>query len=206
MPLFTKDSRSIVFVHIPKTAGTSVESHFRANGWSMSFWSYARDEGRVASDQHLLYSELAARIPGMDEMYSFAIVRHPIKRLISEWRWQRWHQKRFKDTLSEFVRRVADSLATDKVYWDNHWRPQSDFLAPGLDRICKLEDLERDYPVVIAESGAGFDPLLPHENRSKTLFQKYLHWRFKNDLTDEDLKIVSEVYAEDFESLGYTCE
>ena len=206
MPLFTKDSQRILFVHIPKTGGTSVESHFAANGWEMELWSSVRNDGKSPSDQHLLYEDLKTKIADIDDIYSFTVVRNPIRRIISEWRWQRWQLKRVKDSLSEFIRRVADSLASDKVYWDNHWRPQIDFIDPAINRLCRMEMLKEDYPMVISESGAGFNSVLPHVNASKTIFEKYIRWRFTDDLTDADLRVVKDIYAADFENFGYSDE
>ena len=206
MPIFTKDSRKILFVHIPKTGGTSVESHFTKNGWKMDLWSSTRNGGKSPSDQHLLYEDLKARITDVDDIYSFTVVRNPVRRLISEWRWQRWQLKNVKDSLAEFIQRVADSLTNDKIYWDNHWRPQIDFIDPAINRICKLETLKDEYPIVISESGAGFDSALPHVNASKTLFEKYVRWRFKDTLTEENLRVIKDIYATDFENFGYDDE
>lgn len=38
MPLFHKNNKRILFIHIPKAGGTSIEQFFKRNGWEMEFY------------------------------------------------------------------------------------------------------------------------------------------------------------------------
>ena len=37
MPIFTRNGRHILFIHIPKCAGSSIENAFKMNGYSISY-------------------------------------------------------------------------------------------------------------------------------------------------------------------------
>lgn len=204
MPLFTRGDQRIAFIHVPKTGGTSVERYFESHGWTMSYWSKPRDGGRTPSDQHLLYDDLRSLVPDLDEIPSFAIVRHPLKRFLSEWKWQRWEIKRLRDGLGDFVDRVESSLPEDPVYWDNHWRPQSDFLSDRIDRVIRLEDIESEFPRLLEMLGLDLPPRLPRTNPSSgSGIRAWLRRPSRAQLSETDIARLERIYAQDFAELGY---
>ena len=44
MPVFTKGEQKILFVHVPKTAGSSVNKLFVNNGYEMTYFSESSRE------------------------------------------------------------------------------------------------------------------------------------------------------------------
>ena len=131
MPLFEINGRRILFIHVPKNAGTSITS-------LMSQYSEARLDGKLRiygktfRPRHL-HGELLEQMihPGMID-YAFMVVRHPLARLISEYQYQRrpgtsglrWQR------LTGFEAWLDYSLwrsSLDPGYWENHFRPQSSF-------------------------------------------------------------------------------
>lgn len=204
MPLFTRGDQRIAFIHVPKTGGTSVERYFESHGWTMSYWSTPRNGGRTPSDQHLLYDDLREIVPDLDDIPSFAIVRHPIRRFVSEWKWQRWEMRQISDDLTSFTSRVETSLANDPVYWDNHWRPQSDFLSDKIDRVIRLEDIESEFPKLLEMLELDLPPELPRSNSSSGRgLRAWLGRPRRATLDDRDIERLERIYDIDFHLLGY---
>lgn len=93
MPLFIKDNQKVMFIHIPKTAGTSIEDAFESADWKMEFFHSPNRGGgpdkKPCNPQHWhqpllkkwLYSE-------HDVTFEFVVVRNPFTRLISEMMWK----------------------------------------------------------------------------------------------------------------------
>lgn len=203
MPLFTRGDQRIAFIHVPKTGGTSVERYFESHGWTMSYWSKPRNGGRTPSDQHLLYEDLRRLVPDLDQIPSFAIVRHPIRRFLSEWRWQRWEIRQFSLGLSEFVTLVEQSLKQDPVYWDNHWRPQTDFLSDEIDLVLRLENLDTEFPRLLTQFGLNSPPDLPTINANRRGMRQWLQRSRHEKLSPSDTRRLEQIYSKDLDQLGY---
>lgn len=201
MPIFEKQGRRIAFIHIPKAAGSSIEKYFTQLGWTMTFYSQFNDPN-IPADQHLTYTALRDRVPDLDSIPSFTVVRNPYKRIVSEWRWHRTVVRTTMISFSDFVRRVFTSLKTSKTYWDNHWRPQSDFLNENIDCIVQLENIDAELGVFLEKQ--GFDPniKLPRTNQTKHRFRRSL----TADTTPETIARIQQIYAIDFEQLNYSVD
>ncbi len=200
MPIFVRSERRIAFIHIPKAAGTSIEKHFELSGWKMDYYEPCKTPWDPAL-HHLTYDALRNIVEDLDEIPSFCIVRNPFKRMVSEWRWQRTTRRSTLLNFPDFVRRVEVSLTQSKTYWDNHWRPQSDFINENINSVMRLEKLGTDFPEFLANN--GFDPMeqIPRYGRSK------LWGRLPRlTLNDEALDRVRRIYKSDFDSFGYSTE
>ena len=200
MPVFTKDERRILFIHVPKAAGSSIEKQFTSSGWKMDYYNVCATPYEPAL-QHLTYDELSKTIEGIDDLESFCVVRNPFKRMISEWRWQVNIMRNTDLDFPNFVRRVQVSLKTSKTYWDNHWRPQTDFITEQVDDVFKMEELNRCFQRFAREKDLGFTTL-PTANKSKKRFAAYP----KLTINDEAVDRIRDIYRDDFELLEYSKE
>lgn len=130
MPIFTIKGRSYLFIHIPKTGGSSiedalaphVETTFRYNGVPAGF---------PCPPQHLHYAELISRfdISSFDEV--FAIVRHPLSRIVSEYKFKTYRKNRFIgfEVWADVALKKAEG---NPFHLDNHMRPQVEFVGEGV--------------------------------------------------------------------------
>jgi len=95
MPVYHK--HKLIHIHIPKTAGTAIEGFFHRIGdmqWGRESWvGQEKKNGRWYEYQHLSMQELRslAGSPFPDHA-SFAVVRDPYTRLVSDYAWREWIQ------------------------------------------------------------------------------------------------------------------
>lgn len=133
MPVFSRDDHRVLFVHIPKTGGTSVEHHFRVSGWHVDFFDtgeaqYSKNQYMKCSPQHLNAKQLQTVLRLSAFHFVFTIVREPVERTISEYNWRRKHL----GLTSPFDSWIEESLnlqKTNQYILDNHLSPQTTFFA-----------------------------------------------------------------------------
>lgn len=147
MPLARVNGCVLHFIHIPKTGGSSVNSYLRARG---DLALYSRDplDWMKVSPQHL-HRSAALRVlpPGFCDA-EFTILRDPVQRIRSEYRYRaarlagatgapsaavEWHDgSAFGEGFEAWVAAVLRDWDADPCLYDNHIRPQSDFWRPGI--------------------------------------------------------------------------
>lgn len=189
----------IVFVHIPKAAGTSINQAL-----------YGRFMGHVrARDIERWGSEKLKSLP------SFAVTRNPWDRAVSafrfsqrlhlvDWREEAWHPpfvQRQVPKVGDFGAFVTEWLERQDIRKLNAiYQPQSLFVCDEkrrllVDHLGKLEDL-RSTEEFIAKH-IGRKPDLVQANRSGGRVD------YRTFYSPELVKIVADIYAEDVERFGY---
>ncbi|MEO1196949.1 MAG: hypothetical protein AAFX45_12355 [Pseudomonadota bacterium] len=185
MPSLTLDDRLVWFAHCPKAGGTSVEAAMVARWgdrvghlhWGWDRW-WRRGGWRTAnppnSPQHLIWADAQKVLPRAPDAV-FAMVRDPVARITSEQRYQR-HQ-RHATLLGRalawlpfgvWLRLMLAMARRNPHAFDNHLRPQSDFIPPGA-AMFRLEDGVHPALTWLAEiSGARLAETAPHRLKSKT--------------------------------------
>ena len=142
MPIYTCSRRGvkILFVHIPKCAGGSVEKFFRMNGFTQNLFSIDPEFLLTlkCSPQHFHADLLLSLLDVSKLSYSFAIFREPLERMISEYRWRIQHPLA-SDGFDSWYQSVRLEFKRDKFILDNHMRSQVDYLIPSLN-VFRLED------------------------------------------------------------------
>jgi len=207
-----------IFVHIPKTAGTSVEAVLGMHGdkHDIGIRPYFNQEvdhehlyGRDL--QHLTAAELRnlLRRDGVfDRYFKFSIVRNPWDRVVSVLAWsdQKW-AKGEQLSMVEFdtaVRKlhglfVASREAGRRMPVPPHLRPQSSFVLDEsreslVDFIARYERLSPDWNLICER--LGISTALPLRMRSH-------HRSYQDYYTAESRAWVAEIYAEDIHAFGY---
>lgn len=196
MPFFERDGKIVLFLHIPKTGGSSVEQHLGAHSRMFFFSADAPPVTRV-SPQHYTIAMLSAFF-GADFWHdAFTVVRNPFTRAVSEYHYQlRFFRKDtppFEQWLQSSLRRFLE----DPYHLDHHLRRQVDFIDRSV-RIYRYEDgLELAMADVAQRMGFSSNLPLPRVNE----FEKGpVQW------TDRAVELVRHVYAPDFKRFGYSLE
>ncbi len=196
-----------IYVHIPKTAGNSVNRVFGVS------WSDHQDLAKHAA-------ELPPAV--FDRYLKFAIVRNPWDRLFSDYNYQ---LKKSRPAVSKLflhdragaVRGFSDwvraTLADPHRYsprdWGgdvspglHRWSPQVDWISIDgrnrLDCVLRMENLRADFARLCVR--LGLPPVrLPRRNRR-------LHWHYSWYYDDETRDFVRAYYARDIATFGYRFE
>lgn len=127
MPFIEVDGKRVLFIHIPKTGGTSVEAWLRTQG---PLWLHSIGGPAVSrcTPQHYRLADIEHVLGEGYFDYAFAIVRDPYERLASEYKMRAAQQESgFWKVAQPFSYWAEVNLAKQKDHafqWDNHLRPQ----------------------------------------------------------------------------------
>jgi hypothetical protein len=191
-----------IFIHIPKTAGTSIEHFIKDNNKNhLELIGVLNNR----SMQHYTAQELKNIYPVVyNNYYKFSIVRNPYERLLSEYYWTPVPDLGFKSgrNKADFLYHVIDIVKNNKynenIYYD-HLAPQYSFICNNkkqlvIDQLFKYEDLEwvSSYLKKKLEIESDF----PYLNKSKSLIKK-------DDWTPNQKEKIYKLYKNDFLLFGY---
>jgi hypothetical protein len=207
MPIFTRDDRAVLFVHVPKTGGTTIEKMMVGAGWEVGFRATPRThptQSRLhrVSPQHY-HADLLAQTLKLDRFdATFLVTRDPLARFRSEYamRNKRHPEAGTAAHVEEWTRSIIRRVRVNPSVLDNHVRPQHEFLVPGA-RLFRLEDgmativrsLNEDWGLGLSEDVprhllSGSNGLIASRDVAVTAFVE--GW-------------VRDFYAQDYELLGY---
>lgn len=131
----------MLFIHIPKTGGTSIEQCLRDAGFDQTY--FGQEFTRYGCrPQHLTARDLFREFPRLSFDLIFTVVREPSARLGSERAWRAMLAKRKNAAVPDietFVRNWLDRYHEEPSAGDNHFRPQVDFLLPGA-HVYRFEE------------------------------------------------------------------
>lgn len=201
-----------IFVHIPRTGGTSVENLLwpgsaatrRESDLWMGFVDEHHNKYQTDGLQHLFATHIRAEV-GADvfsRYFKFTIVRNPWDKAVSQFMFM---NKNKREKLRNFVgMRQGDSfkryleLAARTTHV--HWEPQVKFLRDSngewlVDYIGRYENFSGSVSHVLRSVGLDATAI-PHENRSnRGPYQDYYD--------DESREMVAQLYADDIEAFSY---
>ena len=190
-------THKFIFIHIPKTGGTSIESFLgRADDYE---------------NKHDSLGTILEKFPYASNYFKFSVVRNPYDLTVSmynymwkseydwpkHWRktsklanlsFKQWvHHRNFKTPTIHSIHINEDGgvQGTQLSFFDNI----------KLDFICKFENLQEDFNAVCDKIKIPKQKL-PHKNKTKR--------KHYTEYYDEETKsIVAEKYAKDIEYFGY---
>jgi len=189
-----------IFVHIPKTAGTSM---LDALGAEAVFDTHAPALTYREADP-----ELFARA------YKFCVIRNPWDRFASsfhfmksgtDWPMQQdWAQRHIGQLdFAGFVRKLRNPLFRQMVMAERFFWPQSFWLKDRqgrliVDALFRFEELDEAIGQICVRLGIAAPERLPrHRQSGRASYHALYH-------DDEMIQIVGRLYAEDVARFGYS--
>jgi chondroitin 4-sulfotransferase 11 len=177
----------VIFVHIPKTAGTSI--------------------GHWLGGKHIMGHpklETLLEHPGNDDRFTFTVVRNPWDRALSGWMYL-FHKKDRTTIFQEYIDETPVPtfeefiFSLDKVKTGDTWftgaTPQVEWFRSGVDTVLRFETLERDFRNI--KERLGNFKRLPHLNASE-------HSHYREYYTPETRAYVAEIAEEDIREFEFT--
>ncbi|MCF7998276.1 MAG: sulfotransferase family protein [Methylovulum sp.] len=203
MPILSKGSTKILFIHIPKTGGSSVQTLFKQSGYELSMFSIT-DFSEGCSPQHFHRDILLQKVDFSCLDVVFTIVRDPVIRLISEYNFRM--DSRIKRgqpliRISEWMKKTFTAYNTKPFIHDNHIRPQHEFIVPGC-RVYRYEQgLENIIAGLLIDNEIEVSDWPSGKLEQAQLAGKYIDK--SNTLTMSDMITIRHFYRNDYQLLGY---
>jgi hypothetical protein len=144
MPLYRFDDQLVLFAHIPKTGGSSLDRALQDMGGLRAFFAERGSDYARCTPQHMHAELLEIFIPDAVVDLRFAVIRHPVIRLISEYKMRRAATRERGEEIEDFgpwVEHVFARYETDPYLHDNHIRPQAAFVTEGTELFRHEEGL-----------------------------------------------------------------
>lgn len=184
------DKHRVIFIHVPKCAGTSMEEYLKDFGFRIEGHYHTTHRYLLKNDKYKNY-------------YKFSFTRNPYDKMVSEFKWytdqsNEWNspdcRKYYKDVdFKTFVNKFITSHLGDPY----HLYSQYSILRPlkGIDFIGRFENLQEDFNTVCEKIGIP-QQKLPHKYKRK-------HKHYTEYYDDKTRQIVSEKYSKDIEHFRY---
>lgn len=209
MPIARLPSGALLFyAHVPKCAGSSVERYLAERFGPLAFV----DTGHMShpmtqrwtrtSPQHVDRDSLARLFPQDFFAASFAVVRHPVSRLISAYHFQREVEDATPEgaSFSDWLTDLPDRLTEEPFAFDNHVRLMDGMVPEGAEIFHLEHGLDALVPWIDGVVGDEAGPrAVPKVNEKAPGGAKAVP-------TEADLARIAEIYAVDFARFGYRPE
>ena len=196
-------SKELIFIHVPKSAGTSVKNTLRQNLIEENY-----DD--IANDDHQSYSQIIKINNKIcDNRISFALVRNPYERFVSIYRFVSRPYKLNKwfgndafevakkiDTFEKFI----DNFIMPNWVWKGHnqFTPQYQWTV-GVDKVFKLNEKEVLNNFL---KNFGINREIGHFNRQKVFSgDKEMYKDFYNENTK---KIIKKYFEKDLDYFKFS--
>ncbi len=198
-------NNDLVFMHIPKTGGTTIEDIGKKNNYN--FGKFDERLRKLSTQTCNFWHEPPDKLK--TNIYknnpSFTIVRNPYDRIISEYNYQCKIANRQPNAqeLNKFIQiNLHNNMESTK--YDCHLLPQSRYIkiysngTSDIDHILKLENLKQDFDKLAVQYGLNFSINNKH-NSTDNIKNRVT----KEDLTSESIQLINIAYNDDFNNFGY---
>ena len=199
-----------IFIHIPRTGGSSIEkfftnkSCFNQNGSPEEldlYFGYSGPEIKhiIASTAKKLYADY------WDDYFKFSFVRNPWDRMVSMAKYPEFYGCTINTefiNISEYLKKFPNieiderSLSANYVGKSLSNAVYLNLLDEPLDFVGTFENLKQDIEFICDKIKLTPFIEFPHKNKSN-------HKHYTEYYDDETREIVAEKYARDIEYFGY---
>jgi hypothetical protein len=214
MPYFCNNDLNLLFIHIPKTGGTSIENYLsKKTGINLnnkSLYEFLNENEKkekqiITSLQHITYKTILKHKKffniNFNNLQIITIVRNPYERVVSDLFFYgsikiNTSKEEVYNILKNKLSNVNENNENNKNHYDNHTLPQylfvtiNDKLIDNL-KILKTETLTQDM------KNLGFQDfdLKLNSNSKKVNYYDYLN--------NDSIKLINDVYDLDFKFFNY---
>ena len=202
---------NLVFIHIPKCAGTTIE---KILGTCTSRELYGQTPsprlGQYTTPQHFTYLQLKDTLNiNWSDYHAFSVVRNPYQRFVSEYKYRKAVfrvSKCKKDdpgSFLQFIKKLDLEKSARIQEFDGHLETQSSFLKNKKGKIeksievFKFEELDKCWEALESKTGVSYKE--DYWSRKSKYDVPY-----QNFYTPKTKSIIYNFYKEDFKNFGYS--
>jgi len=204
MPYYKE--KKLLFIHIPKTGGTTIENNISKNtpqtlysGYTNSLLDFPYNKKSL---QHQFYTTIYKFRDKLhvnfDNIKIFSVVRNPYDRIISDLFWHKLINKNFT---AEQVYNVIKNNYLDRNDLDNHNEPQYKFIVDENSELIKNIKIFRTE--TLNESNYDLSKFVGFNINIK---QKNVNKDYSNYLNQYSISLINTFYKKDFELFNYKLE
>lgn len=208
MPIVRANDQLVYYAHVPKCGGSAVETYLQDRFKTIAFFDkkhhYVPSPLRWSrtSPQHIHLDVLNRLFPKGFFDHSFAVVRHPLARIVSAYHFQLEVERSSaaRAGFSDWLDVLPEIMEEDPFAFDNHIRPMVELVPEG----AKIFHLEHGIDALVP----WFDELTGNKNGPRALRKTNERKtrgtgesRVKPSSTDIDR--ITTLFAADFERFGY---
>jgi len=200
----------IIFIHIPKIAGTSIEVFFNMQKKELFYGDfYQYNNGFSTASQHLTPLALKEKISPdtFNNYFKFTFVRNPYDRIISEYYYKRINNQNlisyndFTYWLNNFLHKIdSDHKLPQYKYVYDHTN-NTDKL---INFIGKYENLSHDFNKILKLINYREDNLKLGKHYDSNNFLNVPKLNKDKLLTKENRDKIIDTYKLDFELFSYS--
>lgn len=194
-------SRNLLFIHIPKTGGTSIEYLLNIPLTPYNFFGIQNG----LALQHYTASKMKTWLGEeyFNKCSKIAMVRNPYDRVVSEYYWTIKRDKKFATTFKEFLLKIKKIIIENRYdqspHYD-HYKPQSDFVFIDGKNVI-------DYLGKFENFNSFVEEIIPKFSLDKNKFGHHNKSEYNRDVDHfedkECREIVNEIYQMDFINFDY---
>lgn len=201
MPFIESDGKRILFVHIPRTGGTSIEKSLSFAA-PLRFFCPTKLPFLRITPQHLTFQDFKSLFGTDFFEYCFTVVRDPYCRIESVYGMRTaLARERFIKDIPPFTVWLQIHLSqarNDPYHLDGHLRPQTDYIGSGM-KIFRYESGLQAIVSRVSEQ-TGIPLQLPEQLHLRSELAGRIAWDY------DSLSLVNKFYADDFRTLKYSMQ
>lgn len=187
------DDKRTIFLHIPKTGGTTISMLLKLSGLQDT------NPSNRPTPQHLTCTLLREALgEKYDAYYKFTLVRNPWARLLSTYYWrQQLPKKRPVLAFEAFVEYAGEVVRTHGYYdqdFGDHFIPQVEYTR-DIDQVFRYDAFEKSVQTVASRIGLSIPGIPPKEPKHYDDYRAFY--------TDKARALVASIYAEDIAEFDY---
>jgi hypothetical protein len=206
MPYFKNNNINLLFIHIPKTGGTSLEKYFSSkyniplNNDSLFGQNKKFNVNVHAYLQHILYKTVINYKSNFkidtNNLEIITIVRNPYNKIISDL----FNFKLIKvnSTPLEVYEAIKKFIKLDNKTVDNHNIPQNLFIRDSNDQILSNIKILHTETLNNDMKNLGYSDFDIYENKNKNKITNYMNY-----LNNAAIKVINYCYHDDFVLFNY---
>jgi len=186
------ENNNFIFIHITKTAGTSVHHFFNK-------------QNTKEKNHNLKYYIKKNGQEKFNNFFIWSIVRNPFDRVLSLYFHKKRQGKKFiysnKYNFTDWIKIIFGENKGLNWSFDtcSNWLKNNKEKIE-VDFICKFETLDKDWKLLCKKLGIKYKKL-PEKNKSKKRKNKCYKKFYKGD--EKAIKLIEDFYQEDIENFNY---